>query len=315
METRQKLLLRACAAVMLAFACGIASAIDIAIMDRRESESDYRRDYYRILLNTVMERTKAEYGPYSVEEAPMFMERPRLMREMQAGKKVNIVAIQADPDWLQALPSIPIPVELGLHSWRLAFIDGKKQAYIRRLVSKGQLKSATAGVGTTWVLKSVLESNGYATVKGNSYGGLFLMLQAGRFDYYLRGIPDVLDEFHSHHHAFPDLKIDDSMVVYARVPILFFVAPGEERLRQRVTAGMEAMMKDGTLEQLVLKYFRADLERANLCSRTRIDIPNPDLDPAMQARRELWLDPYEARHRLCKKIQQAGRSTSVVAQR
>lgn len=293
--------------MILAAASWPCAAVDVAIVDRPVSEEDHRRDFANVLLRTVMERTEPAWGPYQIKEAPVFMERQRLLSAMQLGKQVNIAAIPADKEWMATLPSIPIPIDLGLQSWRIALIDARQQQRLSALAAGGQLKQATAGVGTTWALRGVLENNAYPIVTGNSYDGLFLMLKAGRFDYFPRSINDIFDEVESHRRQFPNLAIEQSMVLYARVPWLFFISPQQERLRARVAAGMEAMLKDRSLERLVLKYYRTELTQARLCGRVRIDVPNPALAPAIQARSELWIDPFEARHGLCPPASPASR--------
>lgn len=291
--------------LVLALAAGRpAGAMDTAIIDRAETDDDRRRDFTRIVLRAALERTSNDYGPYQFEEAPVFMERARLFNALKAGKQVNISAMLADAEWLQALPSIPIPLDLGLQSWRLLMADANKLPYLRQMAANGQLAQARAGVGATWALRGILEDNKYNIVTGNSYPGMFLMLQAGRFDYLSRSLNDVFSEYEHYREKYPGLAIEDSIVLHTRLPWLFFVAPQEARLRQRVAAGLEAMLKDGTLEQLVLAHFRGNLQRAHLCDRIRVDLPNRQLDKVFN-RRDLWLDPYNPRHGLCPRYPRA----------
>ena len=93
------------------------------------------------------------------------------------------------------------------------------------------------------------------------------------------------------------------VVIFAR-PVskndrLFFVSPRAARLHLRISAGMEAMLKDGSLERLVLAHHKEDLRRAKLCGRKRLELPNRQLESSMFARKELWFNPFEARHGLC----------------
>jgi len=276
-----------------------ASAVDIAIIDHAESKDDQRRDFARIVLRAALERTAGEYGPYQIEEAPVFMERARLFSALKDGKPVNITAMLADTEWQQGLPSIPIPIDLGLQSWRLMLADSQSLPRLQQLAKNGQLAQARAGVGSTWALRSILEENRYHIVTGNSYEGLFLMLQAGRFDYLPRSLVDVFNEYEKHREKFPGLAIEEGVVLHARMPWLFFISPQENRLHQRVAAGLEAMLKDGSLAQLVLAHYRNALKRARLCERIHIDLPNSQLEPALLARRELWFDPFDPRHGIC----------------
>lgn len=276
-----------------------AGAMDIAVIDHAETKDDHRRDFSRIVLRAALERTQDEYGPYRIDEHPVFMERTRLFNALKEGKKINIVGMLANAEWLQGLPSVPVPIDLGLQSWRVLLADSQNLPRLHQLAASGQLAEARAGVGSTWALRRILEENNYRVVTGNSYDGMFLMLRAGRFDYLPRSLDDVFREFDHHRQIYPGLAIEPSIVLHARMPWLFFVAPQEQRLRRRVAAGLETMLKDGSLEQLVLAYFRTDLQRIRICDRIHIDLPNSQLDKALRERRELWLDPFEPRHRIC----------------
>ncbi|WP_426336320.1 hypothetical protein ACN9MY_25580 [Pseudoduganella sp. R-31] len=289
------------AALLLACAAFDARAVDAVIFDRAASSADLRREYSKVLLQQVMERTVPEFGPYTIEYADAHMERPRLLEALKDGKLINVTAYPADAKWLKTLRAVPVPTDMGLQSWRIALIDRKNQERIRKLVLPGGLKEMTAGVGSVWVTRASLQDNGFHYVTGSNYIGLFDMLVAGRFDYFPRGVNEIFQEYDLRKQAFPQLAIEDSIVLHDNIPSMFFVSPKNPRLYKRIRAGMESLLKDGTLERLVLEHHRSYLQRAQLCKRRRVDLPNKDIDPAMLSRRELWLDPFDPRLGLCRK--------------
>ncbi len=288
------------AALVLAWAVLDARAVDHVIFDRAASPADFRREYSKALLQQVMERTVPAFGPYTIEYADAHMERPRLLAALKDGKMVNVTAYPADAKWLKSLLFVPVPVDLGLQSWRIALIDRRMQKRIRSLAPPDGLKEMTAGVGSAWVTRASLHDNGFRYVTGSNYIGLFDMLVAGRFDYLPRGVNEIFQEYDQRKQAYPQLAIEDSIVLHDNIPSMFFVSPKLPRLHQRISAGMESLLKDGTLERFVLERHRRDLRRAKLCNRRRIDLPNKDLDPALLARKELWLDPFDPRHGFCR---------------
>jgi hypothetical protein len=289
------------AALLLACAALDARAVDAVIFDRAASPADLRREYSKALLLQVMERTVPEFGPYTIEYADIHMERPRLLEALKDGKLINVTAYPADAKWLKALRAVPVPTDMGLQSWRIALIDSKNQDRIRKLALPQGLKEMTAGVGAVWVTRASLHENGFHYVTGSNYIGLFDMLIAGRFDYFPRGVNEIFQEYDQRKQAFPQLAIEESIVLHDNIPSMFFVSPRNPRLYQRIRAGMEALLNDGTLERFVLEHHRSSLQRAKLCNRRRIDLPNKDVDPAMLARKELWLDPFNPRHGFCPK--------------
>ncbi|XLZ70030.1 hypothetical protein ABT364_26425 [Massilia sp. SR12] len=291
----------AASGLALALACTAleAHAVDAVIFDRASSPADYRREYSHALLQQVMDRTVPAFGAYTIDYADAHMERPRLLEALKEGALVNVTAYPADAKWLKALRSVPVPTDMGLQSWRIALIDARQQERIRKLAQPDGLKQLTAGVGTVWVTRASLRDNGFRYVTGSSYAGLFDMLMAGRFDYFPRGVNEIFQEYDQRRAAFPQLAIEDSIVLHDNIPSLFFVSPRYPRLHKRISAGMELLLRDGTLERFVLQYHRSFLLRARLCERRRIELPNPDIDRAILARKELWLDPFHPRHGIC----------------
>lgn len=287
----------------LLFACAAldARAVDAVIFDRAASSADLRREYSKALLEQVMERTVPEFGPFTIEYADAHMERPRLLEALKDGKLINVTAYPADAKWLKALRAVPVPTDMGLQSWRIALIDSRNQDRMHKLALPDGLKQLTAGVGSVWVTRASLQDNGYKFVTGSNYIGLFDMLVAGRFDYFPRGVNEIFQEYDLRKQAFPQLAVEDSILLHDNIPSMFFVSPRNPRLYKRIHAGMESLLKDGTLERFVLEHHRRSLLRAKLCSRHRIDLPNKDIDPAMLARKELWLDPFNPRHGFCQK--------------
>lgn len=288
-------------------ACALASShaaaanedVDVVIFDQPVSKNDRRRDYANAVLHAVMERTVPDFGPYHITHAPVHMERPRLLAALKEGKLVNLTAYPAASDWMRALRPVQIPIDMGLQSWRILLIDAKNQPSLRAVGSLAQLARLQAGAGSAWATLESLRSARLPVTTGGSYEGLFQMLMAGRFDYFPRGVNEIFAEYDTHHPANPTLAIEDSLLLHDQIPSLFFVAPRAVRLHLRISTGMEAMLKDGSLERLVLAHYKDDLRRAKLCGRKRFELPNRQLESSMFTRRELWFNPFETRHGLC----------------
>jgi hypothetical protein len=293
-----RLCIRAALAAAL-LAAGQAAATDIVIFDQPVSKADRRREYANTLLNAVLQRTVPEFGPYEIRHAAVHMERPRLFEALKDGKLVNLTAYPATANWMRELKPVPIPIDMGLQSWRIFLIDAKTQPALRAVHTLGQLAHLRAGSGSAWATLESLKEAQLSVVTGSSYNGLFQMLMAGRFDYLPRGVNEIFAEYDTHKQDYPALAVEETLLLHDQIPSLFFVAPGETRLHRRITAGMEALLKDGSLERLVLDYHRNDLRRAKLCTRKRFELPNRQLDPALFGRKELWLNPFEARHGFC----------------
>lgn len=290
--------------ICLALLAGAAPsfALDVVSYPLADSAMDHRRDYPYQLLTEVLRRTEPQFGPYQLKTPHQSMERKRIYAALQSGAPINVSSNTYSAEWARDLIAVPVPIDLGLQTWLVALIDQRHQAGLATLARADNLaafKRLRAGGGSYWISLAALKASGFEVVAGDSYEGLFDMLLAGRFDYFPRGLNEIYAEFDQRRAASPYLALERSFVLHNRVPPLFFVSPKTPQLARRIHAGLEAMLRDGSLERFMLDYFGDDLRRAALCQRRVIEVPNLDLDPAILARRELWFDPFDPRHGLC----------------
>ncbi len=279
--------------------CQAAHALDHVIVDRPQSALDSRNDYAMRLLQEVLQRTEREYGPYQIDLAPEYMERERMLRELVRGTVVNVIASLAQPRWEQSLISVQIPIDLGLQSWRVALINQKDQQRFRSVQTVDEVKRLSVGVGHGWASHVLLTAEKFNVVTGVNFEGLYEMLNRGRFDYFLRGVNEVFPELDGHQLKYPSLALDDSFVVRLPLPWLFFISPASPRLGERISAGMEAMLKDGSLKRFMLGYHKDFLVRAKLCTRRVFEVPNANVSSVLLARKDVWFNPLDPVNGFC----------------
>jgi hypothetical protein len=281
---------------MLAGPCRLAQALDVVRVPRPTSDHDARRNYSRALLAEVLRRTEPAFGPYTLEESDSPMTRGRLLLEMRDGVHVNVVANPADDKWLRELKAVWVPIDMGLQGWRIALIRRSQQAEIEALPSIAAFKAMRFGVASVWITRTALEQSGFKTVLGENYDGLFGMLLAQRFDMLPRGINEIFDEYDQRAPANPELAIERRYLTHDHIVSLFFVSPKAPRLAERIAAGMDAMLKDGSLRRFLLAYHGEAIARARLCDRIVVDLPRPALPRELAGRPELWIDPFNPTH-------------------
>jgi len=120
------------------------------------------------------------------------------------------------------------------------------------------------------------------------------MLDAGRFDYFSRGVDEAIRELNERHGRHPQLAIEPTLLLRYPLPLYFFVRRDTEgrRLAKRIEAGLEIMIKDGSLNALFDRYKLGVIRQTDLKQRRLIEIPNPELSPQTPlARKELWYNP------------------------
>ena len=270
-----------------------ASALDSYTIDHNFSRPDYRDRYTLQVLRAALQASTAKYGPYELNTSPLGMERDRLLLEMVKGDLVNLSAQISSPEWEQKLIPIRIPIDKGLSGYRISLIDGRRQDQFSALTSLTQLKALSLGAGRQWSSTAVFHRAGFDVVPGNSTAGLHSMLAANRFVHFPRGVEEAVFELEAHVGAFPALTIESSLAIYMPLPRYFFVAPGNERLAQRLEYGLQLLLADGRFDQMFHQAYDGLIEKVGLRKRRIFKLDNPFLSPQTPlSTKAYWYDPF-----------------------
>ena len=144
-----------------------------------------------------------------------------------------------------------------------------------------------------WNDVKVFKASGFNVVTGSSYEGLFSMLMNGRFDYFSRGINEAQVEYEMRKGKFPDLFIEEHILLYYPWPKYFFTSKKNPKLADRIERGLRLMLRDGSFDEHLMKYYKNDIEKANLKNRRLFKIDNPLLpSTAPLDQKELWFYPF-----------------------
>ena len=93
------------------------------------------------------------------------------------------------------------------------------------------------------------------------------------------------------------MQVEENLLLHFPTTRLFFVQRSDQgqRLAERIEAGLNRMIKDGSFDAHFLKYKGPLIERAHLKTRKTFHIDNPLLSAETQATRrlrpEIWFDP------------------------
>jgi len=259
---------------------------------RALSDTDVREAFYREVLAQALNRTVAAYGPAELRDARVAMSRARLVEELERGETVNVAALPTSTDYESKFWTIRIPIDRGLLGYRVSLIRGADQPRFAAVRTLDDLKALRAGLGADWAITKVFEANGLPVEKSGGYEALFGMLAAGRFDYFSRGVTEIMPEYQGRRAAMPELAIEQTQLIYAPLPIYFFVTKGQQSLAARLHTGLEGMVEDGSLDRMVRQHFAEAIGTLKLSQRNVVRIDNPHLPPGVPlARKELWFDP------------------------
>ncbi|NVJ91132.1 MAG: hypothetical protein HWE34_05720 [Methylocystaceae bacterium] len=276
---------------VLFFVGGIvqANAMDVIITNPTKSQNDRRLEYPLALLHALMARTQQEYGPYEIKRFSKVISRKRALRNVVAGH-ITVFATPTLRDWeAQAIP-VRIPIGKGILGYKLFLINRGMQSQFSKITMPEELKKFRFGGGLQWGSTQAFKELGFKVFGGTEYEALFEMLASNRFDCFPRGVNEIFTEYDQRHDLYPHMTIEQELAIYLPQPVYFFVSPGNVKLAERITAGLRALIAEGTLDKLFLQYYGDALAKANLENRRIFTLENPTLSektPFQQS--ELWL--------------------------
>ena len=196
------------------------------------------------------------------------------------------------PDLNEKMIPILVPADRGVHGYRVFIIRANRQADFDRVRTVEDLRHLVVGQGENWGDVRILQHNRLPVMTAPSYDMLFPMLEARRFDYFSRSVLEAPVEMEAFGSKYPDLVIEKNLLLHYKFPVLFYVSKTAPALAERLKTGLQAMVKDGSLNALFDRYFAASLAKLKLKSRRVIELENPYLPSFVPlSQPELWFDP------------------------
>ncbi len=270
-----------------------ASSKDLQVIyPERESKNDTRNDDLVEILKTALEKTIPTDGSYTMRPS-IQMNEGRYRQELKSGILINIIwsvaTQEAEADFL----SVKIPLRKGILGYRVFLIRKQDKDRFAAVRTLDDLKKFSVGQGHTWNDLAVFKANGITTVTGNDYERLFEMLMIGRFDYFSRGINEAPAELADRKDEYPDMMLEENILLYYPWPKFFYVNKHDKTIADRVERGLKIMIKDGSFDDLFNKFNQKYIDAVNLKSRRLIKLDNPMLPASVPVdKKELWYDPF-----------------------
>ncbi|HXT71288.1 MAG TPA: hypothetical protein VN700_16130 [Vicinamibacterales bacterium] len=275
-----------------------AGAVMRYVHNGPESPLDRRYTYQWAILAAALERTRAAYGPYSIDTAEFMTETRQRFELARASGRLSVMYLGTTPEMERELTPIRIPVDLNLGGYSVFLIKKNRQAEFASVRSLDDLRRFSFGLGLGWLDADILRASRLKVVTGSSYNGLFEMAENARFDAFPRAAVEVLDEYALRKDAMQSLAIERELVLSYPMPMYFWFSSTAEgrRLAERAEAGMRLMLGDGSYARVFRQYQDRKIRTLDLMGRRVITIPNPFLSPDTPfADRRLWFDPRSYR--------------------
>lgn len=240
------------------------------------SGSDTFICYYWTLLDEALLRTNVEYGPAKVTQTKDVMNHLRAMEELKSGNISLYLRAFIPEELIDDIELVPFPLDKGLLGHRIALIHHESQEQISQIKSFDDLRRFAIGQDAVWLDAKIMEAAGLKVVLSSNYDGLFPMLNSRRIDLFTRGANEVLGELRVKQEEFPDLRIEETLLISYQMSFYFLVkkdATGQ-RIKERLVLGLERMVEDGSFDRYYSDLKRIAFEGIGMQNRRVIQIPN-----------------------------------------
>ena len=268
----------------------LANEVDLIRYVDSKKYPDPKQSYFVDLLTLALEASKSSYGEYKLQAVSIEMAQARSSIMLQRNELIDLTWRMTSQTLEQKLQAIYFPILKGLMGNRIFIIRQNKQQTFPKATSLSQLQSISLGQGYNWPDTDILLANGFKVVRGSD-SSLIKMLKKGRFDYFPRALHEPWFEIINE----PELVVEENLMLQYPAPVFFFVNKENQRLRQRLTLGLNKLLTSGKFESFFLNHpiTSGILTKAKVNKRTIFKLNNPLLSNKTRellSDKHLWSD-------------------------
>ncbi len=252
-----------------------------------KSKYDTTNEYPLALLKFVLDKSGV---PYTITFSDVGVTtQAREIALLKDNDRINIGWYGTSAELERDLVPVRYPIWRGLLGHRVFIINKNSQAAFDQVNSLDDLKRFRGEQGIGWSDVQILENSGLPQDE-SPYDTIFAKINAGRSDYFARGITEAFREVEAVTPDFPDLVVERHVLLVYRFAAFFFTNKENPELARALEDGFRKAYADGSFLKFFHSYpaVRDILAKANIKGRVRIDIPNPLLTPETRAIPEMF---------------------------
>ncbi|MFB2668396.1 hypothetical protein ACE02U_06365 [Shewanella xiamenensis] len=279
-------------------------AVDTFIINPPESNNDHRYQYTYDLLTLIIEATNNDFGVGTIQISDVVMSRNRIFRGLLEGKTVNVIAEASNSQWDEQLIPIKIPIRKGIQGFRVFIIKKQNLPIMANINTLAQLMALDTGSGSQWSSKAAMQNAGFNVIESIQYDNLFNMLSMGRFITFGRGVNEAFQEVEQFKQQYPDLVVDDNILLHIPLATYYYVAPNQPRLATRIQEGLKRIIANGKFDELFYRRHCEFLLKSNINHRRVFKVNNPlttEAEMTSIVGKDFLLEPSSDFSTLCEK--------------
>lgn len=248
-------------------------------------------EYCPTLLKMILNASKAPDEVIDFSYTDQHFSQARWFAEVQRNASNNVIWTVTTKEREELLLPIRVPVFKGLLGQRILVIRREDQEKFSQVHTREDLAALRAGQGIHWPDTDIMEANGLPVAVGANADNLYKMLRVKRFDYFPRGILELMPE--AAHIKNNDVVAEQDLLLSYPSAMYFFVNKKNTELAGRIERGWEIILKNGDFDRFFNSHPRVveAIEELRRHKRRIIKLENPYLPAETPLERaEYWLD-------------------------
>jgi len=146
----------------------------------------------------------------------------RALKELQAGRLIDIDWTGTDDDRSNKLSVVDVPLVKALLGFRVFLTHKDNLEKLARITTLDDLKQITLCNGRHWPDTKIMQASGLNLTLNPVYKSLFLQTINKSCDAFSRGINEALAEFEIRQNSMPNLFLYNDLILYYAFPMYFF---------------------------------------------------------------------------------------------
>lgn len=238
----------------------------------KEDQNDQRQLFIKDVLTLALTKTSKKVDDFKLITRTAGENTSRLFRQMDQNTYQNFFYNSSiNNDILKKYHVINFPIDLGLTSYRVAFISNEKSLSNCEQVKLSDIKKRLTIQGIGWLDSDILKFNGFNVHPIPRYEQMFEMMKKNRASYFFRGIDEIKLEIDTH----PKLSVDSCFALYYPLPRFFITNKDNVNNAKRIEEGLKIAFKDGSYQSLWWRHFKESIEIARINKRKIFKLENP----------------------------------------
>lgn len=227
----------------------INTKIDHILVRASQAEGlDASYDYFIGLIELALSKVTPLDNRIELKPA-MYMSQARALYQLELGEKIDIYWAGTSIEREEKLRAIRVPLLKGLLGFRLGIMRKEVESRFRTIGSAEDFKSFKPCQGRDWPDTNILVAAGFQVVRNPNFKGMFKQVNEGRCDFFPRGVHEAYPEYTASREGYPELRLNEDILLYYPFPMYFFVNKDNQELASLIRTGLDRAIDDGSLEK------------------------------------------------------------------